>query len=296
LDAGALFGRLVGQLVPDISPGIFAMVGAAAFLAGVSRMTISLAVILFELTGELDYIIPHMVAILVAKWTADALGKESVYDLAQNVLGHPFLDLDHTMSLVQSQNPPHLVARLIPPPQTMAEITVVVDVDNKVPRALLQKKLDRLQERGLLDAGVVLVQNGYLQGYLGEAELEFGLKQLGTVYAADVRVRLLGDTLESGGGHHNTDNARDGYEADEERDVAEPDDAAAADGDLNLTSFVDRTPLTMSDSSPMEYAIECFGKLGLRHLIITEEGTGKLKGVCLKKRVIQYIEGLHEGH
>jgi len=270
------------------------MVGAAAFLAGVSRMTISLAVILFELTGELDYIIPHMVSIMVAKWTADALGKESVYDLAQNVLGHPFLDLDHTMSLVQSQNPPHLVSQLIPPPQTMAEITVVVDADNKVPRALLQKKLDRLQERGLLDAGVVLIQNGVLQGYLGEAELEFGLKQLGAVYAADVRVRLLGDTLESGEAAHNTDHVRDGYEADEERDVAEPD--GPADGDLNLTSFVDRTPLTMSDSSPMEYAIECFGKLGLRHLIITEEGTGKLKGVCLKKRVIQYIEGLHEGH
>ena len=48
LDAGAFFGRLVGQWIPNISPGIFAMVGAAAFLAGVSRMTISLCVIMFE--------------------------------------------------------------------------------------------------------------------------------------------------------------------------------------------------------------------------------------------------------
>ena len=48
LDAGAFFGRLVGQLITNISPGIFAMVGAAAFLAGVSRMTISLCVIMFE--------------------------------------------------------------------------------------------------------------------------------------------------------------------------------------------------------------------------------------------------------
>jgi chloride channel 3/4/5 len=60
LDAGALFGRLVGQLIPSISPGIFAMVGSAAFLAGVSRMTISLAVIMFELTGQLSYVVPHM--------------------------------------------------------------------------------------------------------------------------------------------------------------------------------------------------------------------------------------------
>ena len=48
LDAGAFFGRLVGQAIPTVSPGIFAMVGAAAFLAGVSRMTISLCVIMFE--------------------------------------------------------------------------------------------------------------------------------------------------------------------------------------------------------------------------------------------------------
>ena len=34
LDAGAFAGRLVGQWVTTISPGIFAMVGAAAFLAG----------------------------------------------------------------------------------------------------------------------------------------------------------------------------------------------------------------------------------------------------------------------
>ena len=48
LDAGSLFGRLIGQWITSISPGIFAMVGAAAFLAGVSRMTISLCVIMFE--------------------------------------------------------------------------------------------------------------------------------------------------------------------------------------------------------------------------------------------------------
>jgi chloride channel 3/4/5 len=44
LDAGALFGRLIGQLILDISPNIFAIVGAATFLAGAPRMTVPLAV------------------------------------------------------------------------------------------------------------------------------------------------------------------------------------------------------------------------------------------------------------
>ena len=48
LDAGAFFGRLIGQWITTISPGIFAMVGSVAFLAGVCRMTISLCVIMFE--------------------------------------------------------------------------------------------------------------------------------------------------------------------------------------------------------------------------------------------------------
>ena len=263
LDAGAFFGRLIGQWITDISPGIFAMVGAAAFLAGVSRMTISLCVIMFELTGELEYIVPHMIAILVAKWVADALEREGVYDLAQTVLGHPFLDLDQSTVLVQSQKV--LVEELIPPKQTMDDIAVHVPKDNLVPRHVLESKLDKLKQRGLLDAGLVLVQDGMLQGYLAEGELEFGLDELGSVYDRNCTVRLLGQKAE-----------------DEE-------------GELDLSAFVDRTPLSVCAKAPMEYAVEMFGKLGLRHLCVVEEGTGKLVGVIIKKRLVVWLEGLKYG-
>ncbi|KAI4191649.1 MAG: hypothetical protein LQ346_004674 [Caloplaca aetnensis] len=257
LDAGAFFGRLVGQWVTTISPGVFAMVGAAAFLAGVSRMTISLCVIMFELTGELEYIVPNMIAILVAKWVADALEKEGVYDLAQTVLGHPFLDADHAMSLVQKSQ--DIVERLIPPKQTMHDITVDVPRDNKVTKRILEEKLEKLRERGLLDAGLVLVQEGMLQGYLSESELDFGLNNLGRLWDSTSRIRLLGDP---------------------------------EDGDPDMSVFVDRTPLTICAKAPMEYLVEMFGKLGLRYLCVVEEGSGKLVGVVIKKRLVVYLESL----
>lgn len=258
LGAGALCGRLVGQASLGISPGILAMVGSAAFLGGVSRMTLSLCVIMFELFGEIDHVVPHMIAILVAKWVADALGKDGVYDLAQAVLGHPFLDIDFSMQTVQRQNA--LVAELIPPKQTMDEITVVVPHTNKVPRDLLAKKLDQLKARGLMDAGLVLVQSGgTLQGYLAQGELEFGVNELGKIYAADAQVRLLGD---------------------------------ADEGDFDLSHFVDRTPLAVSAVAPLEYAVEMFGKLGLRHLIVLEEGSGRMVGVIIKKRLVAYLDKL----
>ena len=265
LDAGALFGRLIGQAITTISPGIFAMVGAAAFLAGVSRMTISLCVIMFELTGELEYIVPHMIAILVAKWVADLMSKESVYDLAQSILAHPFLDMDHSMQFVQAQ-PSTLVEELIPPPQTMQEITVEVPSSNVVDRSLLEKKLQQLERRGLMDGGLVLVQNSILQGYLAEGELQFGLRELGKVYPETARVRVLGTAVTF---------EEDGH----------PEE-------IDLTGFVDRTPLSICAKAPLEYAVSMFGALGLRHLCVTEESTGKLVGVIIKKRLVNYLDGL----
>jgi chloride channel 3/4/5 len=260
LDAGALFGRLIGAAcIPSgtgVSPGIFAMVGAAAFLAGISRMTISLCVIMFELTGELEYILPHMVAILVAKWTADAIGREGVYDLAQTVLGHPFLDAEHAMQIVQRKGV--LAEELVPPEQTMREITVEVPGSNKVPKSVLEGKLAQLKARGLMDAGLVLVQNGkMLQGYIAEGELEFGLTELGKIFDADAEVRLVGE---------------------------------AEEGGFDLSHFVDRTPVAVCAKAPMEYVVEMFGKLGLRYLMLTEEGTGRLVGVIIKKRLVAWLD------
>jgi chloride channel 3/4/5 len=56
-------------------------VGAAAALAGVTRMTVSLAVIMLEITNSMNYVVPVMVAVLVSKTVADALEKKGIYDL-----------------------------------------------------------------------------------------------------------------------------------------------------------------------------------------------------------------------
>lgn len=212
---------------------------------------------MFELTGELEYVVPNMIAILVAKWVADALEHESVYDLAQTVLGHPFLDPDHAIKLVQKRNA--LVEELLPPKQTMEDVTVNIPKDNMVPRKVLAQKLEKLKERGLLDSGLVLVQDGILQGYLAEGELDFGLNNLGGAWDSSDRVRLLGQVEEE---------------------------------EFDLSSFVDRTPLSICAKAPMEYAVEMFGKLGLRYLCVVEEGTGKLVGVIIKKRLVFWLEGL----
>lgn len=62
-----------------ITPGVYALIGAGATMCGVTRLSVTLAVILFELTGSLNYVLPFSLSILVAKWTADAIERLSIY-------------------------------------------------------------------------------------------------------------------------------------------------------------------------------------------------------------------------
>lgn len=53
-------------------------------------MTISLVVIMLELTGGLDYVVPFMLAVILAKAVGDSLN-EGIYDLFIVLKGYPFL-------------------------------------------------------------------------------------------------------------------------------------------------------------------------------------------------------------
>jgi chloride channel 3/4/5 len=233
------------------------MVGSAAFLAGVSRMTVSLAVIMFELTGEVNFIPPFMIAILTAKWVADAISAESVYDLSQHLLGHPFLDAEHAIAKLRSlsDRAGGTVSDLVPPESTMEEITLFTGPDYRIRKQTLRDKLGQLKARGLMDAGLVLVNERLIcHGYLPEAELEFALGVVDELDAEADEVDLLNGVL---------------------------------------ADFIDRSPLTVSSRAPVEYAVEMFGKLGLRYLVIVEEETAKVLGVVIKKRLVSYLDSLH---
>ncbi|XP_073991746.1 chloride channel protein 2 isoform X2 [Rhodnius prolixus] len=100
---GAALGRVAGELmhiafpkgiyhkefITPIIPGGYAAVGAAAFSGAVTH-TISVSVIVFEMTGQITHIIPIMIAVLIANAIASLL-QPSLYDSIILIKKLPYL-------------------------------------------------------------------------------------------------------------------------------------------------------------------------------------------------------------
>lgn len=101
---GAALGRMAGEamhlafphgmrygagLTAAIVPGGYAAVGAAAFSGAVTH-TISVSVIVFEMTGQITHIVPIMIAVLVSNAVASLLGP-SMYDSIILIKRLPYL-------------------------------------------------------------------------------------------------------------------------------------------------------------------------------------------------------------
>lgn len=97
---GAVWGRMVGEAA--IRHGyptyfgqvrIFAIMGSAAFVGGISRMVLSMTLIMLEATGDLFFLLPFAVVLIVSHWVGDMF-TPSIYDLLIQMKGYPFLRPD----------------------------------------------------------------------------------------------------------------------------------------------------------------------------------------------------------
>jgi chloride channel 3/4/5 len=333
LAVGACFGRIVGLLVqyvqwthPDLGffswcpasdsacivPGVYAMVGAAAALSGVTRTTVSLAVIMFELTGTLTYSVPVMLSILVAKTIADALEHKGIYDLVIEFSGLPYLD-SKTEYIWNGVNVTDAM-------ETEVEV-ICLDAFNSLQS--LADKLDRLaQGSGYTDGGFPIVSrvatatssampaspllsaslgsltdaaapspgsdSAYqMVGYIAASELEHALTR---AVRADAEMRPEVTRCS----FNNIPFVR--AENEGEANVRDSVLFTASDP-LDLSRYVDKAPITVQIHSPLELVHQYFTRLGVRYLIVVDE-RGLYRGVIFKKSYLKFLDDLEKqsGH
>jgi len=250
---GALSGRAVGIImeiwqhnhsnfivfkscepdIPCITPGTYAIIGAAAALAGVTRLTVSIVVIMFELTGALTYVLPIMVAVMIAKWVGDAFSRRGIYESWIHFNEYPFLDNSEEMPIPD-----------IPASQIMTRIEdLVVLTATGHTIATLTAILDAHPYRGF--PVVSDPRDAILLGYISRAELAYNL------HTSTQPPRSLPPETEAFFAH---------------QPLADPRST------LDLRPWMDQTPLTLPSRSRLHLAVSYFQKLGLRYVLFSDRG------------------------
>jgi CIC family chloride channel protein len=112
---GSACGSLFGEIFPTITApvGAYALVGMAAFFAVVVRGPITAILIIFELTGDYEIILPVMTAVVVGVIVARIFSKNSIYTVRLERKGIQMSQLEErdvmktvTVSQVMSRNFP----------------------------------------------------------------------------------------------------------------------------------------------------------------------------------------------
>ncbi|OQE41834.1 hypothetical protein PENCOP_c004G07079 [Penicillium coprophilum] len=267
---GGLMGRIVGHLIQYwalrhptfflfdscpavagiescVTPGVYALIAAGATMCGVTRLSVTLAVILFELTGSLNHVLPFSLSVLCAKWTADAIEPRSIYDLLTDMNSYPFLD-----SKLQPTTDAELGDIVRPVRKNR-----IIDISGSpfVAATDLRLKLEHLLMAGELDSGLPILREGVLAGLIPAPDLEYALDTLGD----DEENTICLMTMDSSIAVYDSEN-EDAYQA----------------------------PIALDVHSPIDLVYQCFAKLGLRYLCVTQDG--KYSGLVHKKAFVRFMK------
>lgn len=268
---GALYGRAFGTMfkmwqnaypnffffnscepdVPCVTPGIYAIVGAASALGGATRMTVSIVVIMFELTGALTYVIPIMIAVMLSKWCGDIFGKRGIYESWIHLKEYPFLD--HRDDTTSPDLPAHRVMTRV------EDLTVIVANGHTIDS--LRNLLLATSYRGF--PVVTDSSNPLLLGYISRNELSYALK-----YSSSRAGRDLPGSTQVFFAH---------------QPFADPSET------LDLRPWMDQTPITLNSGTTFLIVRRMFQRLGLRYVLFANKGV--LQGLLTKKDVWSIIDG-----
>ncbi|KAI4204243.1 MAG: hypothetical protein LQ346_001659 [Caloplaca aetnensis] len=280
---GASFGRMVGIVVqalheafpqarffaacqpdfPCITPGTYAFLGAAAALSGIMHITVSVVVIMFELTGALTYILPTMIVVGVTKAVSDRFGKGGIADRMIWFNGFPFLDNkeEHTFGVPVSQVMTSEVTSLPSSGFTLRAVEELLAQSKYQGFPVIEDRTSKI-----------------LLGYIGRTELR---------YAID-RTKKEGFVAS---------NAKCFFTQPPSTAIQTPSvvappvtfdaiEDASGQQSVDFSRFIDPTPLSVHPRLPLETVMELFKKMGPRVILV--EYRGRLTGLVTVKDCLKY--------
>ncbi|XP_068606085.1 H(+)/Cl(-) exchange transporter 7 [Brachionichthys hirsutus] len=277
---GAAWGRLFGILLASVTPtnsnwadpGKYALIGAAAQLGGIVRMTLSLTVIMVEATGNVTYGLPIMLVLMTAKIVGDYI-VEGLYDIHIKLQSVPFLHWEapatsHWLTAREVMSSPVTCLNRIEKVGIVVDILsststnhngfpVVVQVTDGDEPAKLCGLILRSQLIVLLKHKVFVELS---QSRLAKRKLQ--LKDFRDAYPRFPPIQSI-------------------HVSQDERECM-----------MDLTEFMNPTPYTVPQDTSLPRVFKLFRALGLRHLVVVDD-ENRVVGLVTRKDLARYHIGKH---
>ncbi|XP_068983504.1 H(+)/Cl(-) exchange transporter 7 [Bombus flavifrons] len=278
---GSAWGRLIGsglaKIFPNcvvLDPGKYALLGAAAQLGGVVRMTISLTVILIEATQGISFGLPLIVVLIMAKWVGDFFN-EGIYDIHTQMAGIPILPWEApplSNNIYASEIMSHPIVTL----KTVENVGHIVELLKCVtfngfpvvdpPNSDETEIHSYGRFRGLILRSQLIV---LLQNKIFNRNLEYWEKSLS--------VKLFRKEYPR-------------YPTIDQVTISEEEKTYMID----LRPFMNPSPYTLQHSATLPRAFRLFRALGLRHLPVVND-TNEVIGIITRKDVARFRIWEHRG-
>ncbi|MBW0476333.1 hypothetical protein O181_016048 [Austropuccinia psidii MF-1] len=305
ISIGACFGRAVGIVMnswqqayprfwlfaacpPEgicISPPVYAVIGAASAVGGLTRMTVSLVVIIFELTGAVELVLQIMMAVMIAKFTADYFSTDGIYEAWIHFHGYPYLSPKETYRQEDVSADDVMIKKLV----SLSALGWTLD--------LLEEMVQNHQYKGF--PIVTDAKTNFLMGYIPTNELRFALAQARSrpenngstpCQFFDPRARrnngIARNSLRTHAVHHSYDDSDGAGEQHHlRRGSSHREDLERC---IDLNKWVDEAPLTLEPETSMEIVAQYFQRLGLKNMLFTSHG--KLVGMLTMKDLHKYFK------
>jgi len=278
---GAAWGRFAGAALESLfpnsglgDPGKYALLGAAAMLGGVVRMTISLTVILIEATGNLTYGFPIMVVLMVAKWVGDYFN-EGLYDIHIQLAGVPLLAWEPpplSATTYASEVMSHPVVTLSPI-ETVGRLVDLLKstthngfpvVDHVMESTYNSRTFGKMRGLILRSELIVLLQHKIFSELYGEWEGKVDMALFRMAYPRYPDISRI-------------------YVSTTERDYH-----------VDLRPVMNPTPTTILHSTSMPQMFNLFRALGLRHMIVLNDNN-EVVGMVTRKDLARFRVVHHGG-
>eukprot|EP00045_Choanoeca_perplexa_P017127 m.242911 g.242911 ORF g.242911 m.242911 type:complete len:811 (+) comp17456_c0_seq2:52-2484(+) len=288
LVTGAAYGRLFGALMRTVfgaytqtNLGTYALIGAAAFLGGVVRMTISLTVILIESTDEITLGLPLMVTLMAAKFVGD-LFNEGLYDIHIELKHIPLLGWEPSPEMRQYKAKDVMVRQPISF-MMIERVSHVVDVlasCNHQAFPVIQ-----------VDQGKTAANSGQAGGFSGLilrshilimlherilGPLKKGKVKCAKVLTKDDFVYFYSRRLDIHQLKHELEDAD-------------------LDLHMDLTPYMSPCPFTVWDDTRLPRVFNLFRTMGLRHLVVLKRGSAVVAGIITRKDLAHVSDNPHAG-